>query len=309
MKERVMQIGMTGLGRMGMALTERLIAGGHEIVAYDILRQNISLIEPGGATGADSLKDLTVKLKPPRVVWLMLPWGEPVDSTVSALSGMLSEGDIIVDGGNSHYKDDIRRAEILREKKIRFIDAGVSGGIWGMKDGFCIMLGGEAEDIYVIEPALKTIAAPGGYAHCGPAGAGHFVKMIHNGIEYGIMEAYGEGFELLKTSPYKEMAGLRDIAGLWNHGSVIRSWLLSLIEAALEADPELSSVSGFMEDTGMGRWTVEQAVETGVPAPVITAALYNRFRSRQDDTFSGKLIAALRREFGGHPVRAGRKRT
>ncbi|MHB9029255.1 MAG: phosphogluconate dehydrogenase (NAD(+)-dependent, decarboxylating) [Candidatus Latescibacterota bacterium] len=302
-----MQIGMVGLGKMGAGLTERLMGDGHEIVVFDILRQNISLLESGGAVGAESLEDLAGKLNPPRVVWLMLPCGEPVNSTVLALSDMLSPGDIIVEGGNSHYKDDLRRADELKEKGLRYIDAGVSGGIWGLKNGFCIMLGGNPEDIRHIEPILRTLAAPGGYAHCGPTGAGHYVKMVHNGIEYGLMEAYGEGFEILKASPYQEMLQLDAIARLWNKGSVIRSWLLTLIESALDSDPNLASIEGYVDDTGAGRWTMQEAVASGVSAPAIAAALFRRFQSRQEDAFSDKLIAALRREFGGHPVAAGKK--
>lgn len=297
-----MKIGMIGLGRMGMGLTERLIAGGHEVVVYDVLMQNVTIMESGGAIGAESLEDIVAKLDPPRVVWLMLPCGEPVDTTVSVLADMLSPGDIIVDGGNSYFKDDLRRAEELKPKGLHYVDAGVSGGIWGLRNGFCMMLGGNAGDVALIRPALETLAAPGGYSHCGPTGAGHYVKMIHNGIEYALMEAYGEGFELLAASPYREMLDLAGIARLWNTGSVIRSWLLSLVESALADDSSLSSIGGQVQDTGAGRWTVEEAVSNGVAAPAITAALFKRFQSRTTDAFSDRLIAALRREFGGHAV-------
>lgn len=298
----VMRMGMVGLGRMGMGLTERLIAGGHEMVVFDILRQNVLTMESGGAAGAESLEDLVAKLNPPRTVWLMLPCGEPVNTTVAVLSDMLSPGDLIVEGGNTRYTDDLRRVEELKEKGVHYVDAGVSGGIWGLRNGFCIMLGGEAEDIERIEPALATLTAPGGYLHCGPTGAGHYVKMVHNGIEYALMESYGEGFELLKSSPYRETLSLPEIAHLWNNGSVIRSWLLSLVESSLAADPDLSALEGYVADTGAGRWTVEEAVESGVPAPAIAAALFRRFQSRRDDSFSDRLVAALRREFGGHAV-------
>jgi 6-phosphogluconate dehydrogenase len=297
-----MQIGMVGLGKMGMGLTERLIDGGHEMVVFDILQQNVTLMESGGAKGAESLDDLVAKLHPPRVVWLMLPCGEPVDTTVEVLSDLLSPGDIIVEGGNTLYKDDLRRVADLKSKGVQYVDAGISGGIWGLKNGFCIMLGGDVNDIRRIDPALKTLAAPGGYAHCGPTGAGHYVKMVHNGIEYALMEAYGEGFELLKSSPYGETLSLPDIARLWNNGSIIRSWLLSLVESALSSDPELSGIEGIISDNGTGRWTVEEAMKEGVAVPAIAAALFTRFQSRREDAFSGRLVAALRREFGGHPV-------
>jgi 6-phosphogluconate dehydrogenase len=307
-KENSMQLGVVGLGRMGAGLTERLLEGKHTVVVFDILKQNVNLMESGGAVGAESLEELVEKLDPPRIVWLMLPYGEPVNSTVLALSDILSPGDILVEGGNSHYRDDLRRAEELKRKNIRYIDAGVSGGVWGLKNGFCIMLGGNAVDIQRLEPILQTLAAPGGYRHCGPTGAGHFVKMVHNGIEYALMEAYGEGFEILKASPYQEVLQLDAIARLWNNGSVIRSWLLTLLESALSADPNLASIEGYVEDTGTGRWTVQEAVASGVSAPGITAALFARFDSRREDAFSDKIIAALRREFGGHPVVYGNKR-
>lgn len=297
-----MQIGVVGLGRMGTGIAERLIGGGHELVVFDILRQNVMVMESGGATGAESLEDLVSRLHPPRVVWLMLPCGEPVDTTVEVLSDLLSTNDIIVEGGNTWYKDDLRRAADLKGKGVHYVDAGVSGGIWGMRNGFCIMLGGDDEDIRRIEPALMTLAAPGGYAHCGPSGAGHYVKMVHNGIEYALMESYGEGFELLNSSPYAETLSLTEIARLWNNGSIIRSWLLSLVESALSSDPGLSSLEGVVGDNGTGRWTVEEALESRVAVPAIAAALFKRYQSCEENAFSDRLIAALRREFGGHPV-------
>ncbi len=300
--EDAMQMGMVGLGRMGMGLAERLIGGGHELVVFDALRQNVTIMESGGASGAESLDDLVSKLHPPRVVWLMLPCGEPVNTTVEVLSDLLSPGDIIVEGGNTWYKDDLRRASELKGKGLHYVDAGVSGGIWGLGNGFCIMLGGDDEDIRRIDPALQTLAAPGGYSHCGPTGAGHYVKMVHNGIEYALMEAYGEGFELLKSSPYAETLSLPETARLWNNGSVIRSWLLTLVESALSSDPDLSTIEGVVRDNGTGRWTVEEALVSRVAVPAIAAALFRRYESCREDAFSNRLLAALRREFGGHPV-------
>jgi 6-phosphogluconate dehydrogenase len=292
-----------------MGVAERLIGGGHELAVFDVLRQNVTILESGGAAGAESLDDLAARLRPPRVVWLMLPCGEPVDTTVEVLSDLLSPGDIIVEGGNTWYKDDLRRAADLKGKGIHYVDAGVSGGIWGMRNGFCIMLGGDDEDIRHIEPVLKTLAAPGGYAHCGPTGAGHYVKMVHNGIEYALMEAYGEGFELLNASPYSETLSLAEIARLWNNGSIIRSWLLSLVESTLAADPELSTLEGVVGDNGTGRWTVEEAMESRVAVPAIAAALFKRYQSGDENAFYDRLTAALRREFGGHPVTMRRTET
>jgi 6-phosphogluconate dehydrogenase len=246
---------------------------------------------------ADFVRQLTL----PRVIWLMVPSGDPVDETIEQLLPNLSRDDIIIDGGNSNYKDSIRRAEKLKAVGIHFVDAGTSGGIWGLKVGYCMMVGGENEIVARLEPALKTLAPEGGYAHVGPCGAGHFVKMIHNGIEYGMLQAYGEGFELLKAAPFD--LDLRKIAHLWNQGSVVRSWLLELAESAFEKDPELSSIRGYVEDSGEGRWTVLEAVERDVPAAVLTLSLFARFASRQEDSFSAKVIAALRNEFGGHAVR------
>ena len=297
-----MRIGLIGLGKMGMSLTERLLSGKHEVVVFDLLRPNVYQMESGGAIGAESIEELVGKLSPPRIIWLMLPCGDPVDTTVEILSDMLSAGDIVIDGGNTFYKDDLHRAEELKKKGVRYIDAGVSGGIWGVREGFCIMLGGDSEDVNNIAPILQSLAGKDGYAYCGPTGAGHFVKMIHNGIEYALMEAYGEGFELLKASPYHEYYKLDEIANLWNHGSVIRSWLLSLVESAFRNDPDMDSIEGYVDDTGMGRWTVEEAVRLGVSAPAIAGALFKRFQSRQVDVFSDKVIAGLRREFGGHAV-------
>ncbi len=297
-----MQIAMIGLGRMGMNMGRRLLRGGHQVVAYNRTPARARRLAEEGATAADSLADLIEKLAPPRVVWLMLPAGRIVDEHIEQLTGLLSAGDMIVDGGNSYYKDDIRRFESLARRNIRYLDAGVSGGIWGLTVGYCLMLGGDEAAYRHLIPVFRTLAPENGYLYCGGAGAGHFVKMIHNGIEYGLMQAYGEGFELLEASPYREGLRYSEVARLWNQGSVIRSWLLELLEKAFESDADLSDIQGFVEDSGEGRWTVMQAIETNVPAEVIALSLLRRFRSRQNNTFTDKVIAALRREFGGHAV-------
>ncbi|HEX28543.1 TPA: decarboxylating 6-phosphogluconate dehydrogenase [Candidatus Poribacteria bacterium] len=300
-----MQVGMIGLGRMGMNMSRRLLKGGHEVVVYNRTRDKVKQIEEEGAIGSYSLEELVRKLTPPRVTWMMLPAGKVTDEHVELLSDLLSPGDILVDGSNGFYKEDIRRAEKLRPKGIHYMDAGVSGGIWGLKMGYCIMVGGDESDFRSIEPLLRSLAAEEGYLYCGPTGAGHFVKMVHNGIEYAIMEAYGEGFELLKASPYGEKLDLAKIAHLWNRGSVIRSWLLELLESVFKEDPDLSSIRGYVEDSGEGRWTVKEAVDMAISVPVIALSLFKRFQSRQEDLFSDRILAALRREFGGHAVRQG----
>ncbi|MBI5967211.1 MAG: decarboxylating 6-phosphogluconate dehydrogenase [Deltaproteobacteria bacterium] len=297
-----MQIGMIGLGRMGMNMARRLLKGGRKVVAYNRTRDRTIEIAKYGARGAYSLEELVNTLKPPRIVWLMLPAGRPVDQFIGQLGGLLSKGDIIVEGGNSFYKDDIRHAQELRPLGIHYLDVGVSGGIWGLKIGYCLMIGGEQKIYRYLEPIFETLAPKDGYLYCGETGAGHFAKMIHNGIEYGMMSAYGEGFELLQASPYGKNLDLAKVAHLWNQGSVVRSWLLELAEAALKKDKNLSSIKGYVEDSGEGRWTVQQAVDMAVPAPVISASLFQRFRSRQTDSFSDKILAALRKEFGGHAV-------
>jgi 6-phosphogluconate dehydrogenase len=306
-----MKIGMIGLGRMGANMVRRLLAGGHEVVVYNRTKDKIRTMEKEGAEGAASLEDLVAKLPHPRVVWLMLPAGKPVEETLGDLAGILSEGDIVVEGGNSYFKDDVRHAQEFAGKRIGYVDAGVSGGIWGLKVGYCLMIGGRKKDFKCIEPVLKTLAPEDGYLHCGPAGAGHFVKMVHNGIEYAMMEAYGEGFEILKASPYDEHLDMSRVAHLWNQGSVVRSWLLELLESAFSKDGDLSSIAGYVEDSGEGRWTVLQAVESGVAATGIAHSLFKRFLSREEDAFSNKVIAALRNEFGGHAVaeagKAGRR--
>lgn len=295
-----MKIAMIGLGRMGMNMARRLLRGGHHVVAYNRSPEKTEELVSEGATGAFSLEEVIQNLEPPRVVWLMLPAGRVVDDHIEALSLMLAPDDILIDGGNSYYKDDIRRAESLARKNIHYIDAGVSGGIWGLKIGYCTMIGGERDSYEHIEPILTTLAPQNGYLYCGKTGSGHFVKMVHNGIEYGMMQAYGEGFEILSASEYAKEFNYGDIAHLWNQGSVIRSWLLELAEQAFRKENELSDVRGYVQDSGEGRWTVLQAIETGVPAEVITLSLMRRFRSRQQDPFAERVLAALRREFGGH---------
>jgi len=296
-----MELGMIGLGRMGANMAERLVLGGHRIISYDRSPEAIQRVVDKGAVGSRSLADFVQQLSQPRAAWLMVPSGDPVDQTIEQLLPQLAKGDVIIDGGNSYYKDSIRRAEKLKQQGIYFVDAGTSGGIWGLKVGYCMMLGGEKEIVERLDPIFKTLAPKDGYLHVGPSGAGHFVKMIHNGIEYGMLQANGEGFELLKASGFD--LDLGKIAHLWNQGSVVRSWLLELAESAFNKDPELASIKGYVEDSGEGRWTVLEAVERDVPASVLTLSLFARFASRQEDSFSAKVIAALRNEFGGHAVK------
>jgi 6-phosphogluconate dehydrogenase len=297
-----MQIGLIGLGRMGMNMALRLLRGGHKVVAYNRTPEKVDEIVKKGAKGAYSLEDLAEILEPPRVVWLMLPAGKTTDEHIGQLRPLLAKGDILVEGGNSFYKDDIRHAQELTPYGIHYLDAGVSGGIWGLKIGYCLMIGGDPKIFRRLIPIFKTLAPKDGYLYCGSTGAGHFVKMTHNGIEYGMMSAYGEGFELLRASPYGKNLDFAKVAHLWNQGSVVRSWLLELAESAFKKDKNLSSIKGYVEDSGEGRWTVQQAIDMAVPAPVIAASLFQRFRSRQADSFSDKLLAALRNEFGGHAV-------
>jgi len=292
---------MIGLGRMGTGMTQRLLQGGHQVMVYDRSPAAVSALAGKGAAATSSLEDLGQKLKAPRIFWLMIPAGAPVDDTIQRLSATLSPGDVIIDGGNSNYKDSIRRAEDLRTKQIEFLDAGVSGGVWGLKVGFCLMVGGKQAVFKQVEPIFKTLAPPHGYAYVGPNGAGHYSKMVHNGIEYSMLQAYAEGFEILKASPFA--FDLVQLSRLWNQGSVIRSWLLELAQAALERDPELAHIKGYVDDSGEGRWTLQEAIDHAVPAPALAMSLFMRFRSRQDDSFSAKVLAALRNEFGGHPVK------
>jgi len=297
-----MQVAMIGLGRMGMNMAKRLLTGGHQVIAYNRSPDKTDRLKVEGAVGAYALEQVVVKMKAPRTVWLMLPAGKAVDEHIDRLKALLSPDDIVIDGGNTFYKDDLRRAGFLAQNGIRFMDVGVSGGIWGLTAGYCMMIGGEKKTYRQLEPLFKTLAPENGYLYCGPVGAGHFVKMVHNGIEYALMQAYGEGFEILEKSDYADGFNYSQIAGLWNQGSVIRSWLLELLERAFKGDARLSRIQGFVEDSGEGRWTVEQAIATEVPAEVIALSLFRRFRSRQQDTFTDKVIAALRREFGGHAV-------
>jgi 6-phosphogluconate dehydrogenase len=286
---------------MGLNMVTRLVRGGHEIVAYDRSAEAIARAESAGARGVASLEALPAALTAPRGVWVMVPAGAPTESTIAALGNLLSAGDAIVDGGNTNFHDDVRRAEALSAKHMHYVDAGVSGGIWGLQEGYCLMVGGEADVCKRLEPIFLTLAPKDGYLHVGDHGAGHYVKMIHNGIEYGLMQAYAEGFELMHASAYT--IDLAAVAALWNHGSVVRSWLLELAARALAEDAGLSGLEGYVEDSGEGRWTVQDAIERAVPLPVITAALFTRFRSREDNPFAERMLAALRNQFGGHPVK------
>ena len=303
-KEYVMELAMIGLGKMGGNMASRLLRGGHQLVVYNRSPEPIRAAEAEGAVGATSLEDVVLKLNAPRVVWLMLPAGQITEEAVLHLAGLLSVNDIIIDGGNSNYKDTVRRANLLADKGIYYVDSGTSGGIWGLQEGYSLMVGGRLEAIAQVRPALETLApaADHGWAHVGPSGAGHFVKMIHNGIEYGMMQAYAEGFEILRAKQEFNL-DLHQIAELWRYGSVVRSWLLDLTAAALAEDPELSDLRGWVADSGEGRWTVFEAIDQDVPAPVITLALQMRFVSRQDESYAAKLLAAMRNQFGGHAVK------
>jgi len=295
------KLGMVGLGRMGGSMTVRLVRGGHQVVGFDPGDEALARAEAAGAERADSLADLCAKLPSPKVVWIMVPAGDATEHAIRDLGGLLGEGDVVVDGGNSNWKDSTRRAEQLAAGGIRLVDAGTSGGIWGLENGYCLMVGGEPDPVAIVEPAFLALAPEGGYAHVGPSGAGHFTKMVHNGIEYGLLAAYGEGFEILERSGFD--LDLAQVAGVWRSGSVVRSWLLELLVDALERDPGLASIRGYVEDSGEGRWTLEAALEEDVPAPITALALFARFASRRDESFSAKVIAALRNEFGGHAVK------
>jgi len=294
---------MVGLGRMGLNMTRRLLRGGHRVVAFNRSPQPVEEARKEGAVGVRSLAELIENLGSPRAVWLMVPAGEPTTKMLDALVPLLARGDIVVDGGNAYYRDSQRRAAESSAQGIHFLDAGVSGGIWGLQVGFCLMLGGEAEPFRRLEPILRTLAPEQGYALVGPHGAGHFVKMVHNAIEYGMLQAIGEGFELMQASEFP--VDLPRIADLWNHGSVVRSWLMELAQRALAADPQLERIRAYVEDSGEGRWAVQESIEKAVPLPVITLSLQARFRSRQEESFSARVIAALRQQFGGHAVREG----
>ncbi len=298
-----MQIGMVGLGKMGANMTTRLLRGKHTVVTYDRSADAVAQTVAGGAVGASSLADLAGKLAgSPKVVWVMVPSGKPTDDTIDELAGLLGKGGIIVDGGNTNYKEGLAAYERCKAKGVALVDAGTSGGIWGLAEGYCLMVGGDADAVKACEPVFLTLAPENGYAHVGAAGAGHFSKMVHNGVEYGLMQAYGEGFEILEKSSFD--FDLKQLAELWRHGSVVRSWLLELAVLAFQADPGLKDIRGYVDDTGEGRWTVQAALDENVPAPVITLSLLARFASRQDESFSAKVIAALRNQFGGHAVKS-----
>jgi 6-phosphogluconate dehydrogenase len=297
-----MRIGMIGLGKMGGNMAQRLVQGGHEVIGYDQYPPPDQRVKEMGAGIVPDLKALVAQLPAPRAVWLMVPAGKPTQDTVDELAKILSPGDLIIDGGNTKFTDDIARAESLKPKGIHYMDAGTSGGIWGLKVGYCLMVGGEPEDFKLVEPILKTLAPPNGYMHCGPVGSGHYVKMVHNGIEYAMMQSYAEGFEIMKASRYPSL-DLGKIADLWNQGSVVRSWLLELTALALKQDPGLDKLQAWVEDSGEGRWTVEESINNAVPAPVISLSLQMRFRSRQDNSFGARMLAAMRQQFGGHAVK------
>ncbi|MBM2843615.1 MAG: putative 6-phosphogluconate dehydrogenase (gnd-like) [Anaerolineales bacterium] len=323
-----MQLGMIGLGRMGANMVRRLLRGGHSCVVFDLSADNVHRLASEGATGATSLDEFARTLTRPRAAWVMVPAGNPTEQTVMALAQRMEAGDIIIDGGNSYFKDDVRRAKTLKERGILYVDVGTSGGIWGVERGYCMMIGGEAQAVTRLDPIFNTLApgrgdtprTPGrgtldgtpeeGYIHCGAPGAGHFVKMVHNGIEYGLMQAYAEGFDILRNAGSKELPedcrydlNLADIAEVWRRGSVVGSWLLDLTAMALLENPTLSNYTGFVQDSGEGRWTIMAAIEEAVPADVLSAALYARFRSRQEHTFAEKLLSAMRQKFGGHVER------
>ncbi len=296
-----MKIGFIGLGKMGLNMVTRLQQGGHQIVAYNRSRGPVDEAIKVGAIGAGSPADVVAKLSGKRVVWVMVPSGDTTEAVVMELAGLLSPGDVLIDGGNSNFHDTKRRAAQLAGKGITMLDAGTSGGIWGLKVGYCLMVGGEASACALVEPIFRTLAPPDGYLRIGESGSGHYVKMIHNGIEYGMMQAYAEGFEILKASEYD--VDLAAVARLWNNGSVVRSWLLELAERAFADDPELVKLRGYVADSGEGRWTVQEAIDRDVPAVALTYALMARFRSRQEDSFGARVLAALRQQFGGHAVK------
>jgi 6-phosphogluconate dehydrogenase len=298
-----MQLAMIGLGRMGGNMVRRLVQNGHEVIVYDSSRDALKAHAAKGVNAAKDVADVARLLTPPRVVWLMVPAGAPVASTLEQLVPQLTSGDIVIDGGNSNFHDSLQRAEALTAQGIEFVDVGTSGGIWGLELGYCLMIGASPAAFQHCEPIFRTLAPPEGYARVGPPGAGHYVKMVHNGIEYGLLQAYAEGYEVLHASKDFQLQ-LSQIAGLWNHGSVVRSWLNELAERAFARDDKLAGIRGYVEDSGEGRWTVEEALRLDVPAPVITLSLLARLRSRQEESFGAKVIAALRKEFGGHSVQS-----
>jgi len=299
-----MQIAMVGLGKMGANMAKRLLLDDHQVVVTARSAESINAAKAEGAEGAGSLEELVALLKAPRTVWVMVPAGDPTEGVINTLAGLLEAGDIIIDGGNSNYKDSIRRAETLKEQGIHFVDVGTSGGIWGLTEGYSMMVGGSDEAVARVRPALETLApaADLGWGHVGPSGSGHFVKMVHNGIEYGLMQAYAEGFDIMRAKADFDL-DLHQISEIWRYGSVVRSWLLDLTAAALAEDQELSDIKGWVADSGEGRWTVFNSIDLDVPAPVITLALQMRFISRQDESYAAKLLAAMRNQFGGHAVK------
>jgi 6-phosphogluconate dehydrogenase len=296
-----MRIGMIGLGKMGANMTERLLKGGHEVVAYDLSTAALESAAAKGAETATTLAELAGKLTPPRAAWVMVPAGKATDDTVEELAGHFAAGDVVVDGGNSNYKEWMELVSGLAGSGVGFVDAGTSGGVWGLTEGYCLMVGGTKEAVAVVEPALLTLAPEGGYAHVGPVGAGHFVKMVHNGIEYGLMQAYAEGFEIMGAADEFDL-DLHEIASIWRYGSVVRSWLLELAERALRPGAGFDGIKGVVVDSGEGRWTAQEAIERGVPAPVIATSLFTRFASQHPDSLQLKMLAALRNQFGGHAV-------
>jgi 6-phosphogluconate dehydrogenase len=329
-----MRLGMVGLGRMGANMTRRLMRGGHELVVTDLSAENVKHIAGEGAIASSSLDDFVSKLGKPRIAWLMVPAGGPTEQSMQALSQRMQAGDILIDGGNSYFKDDVRRSKQLKEKGIHYVDVGTSGGVWGLERGYCMMIGGPNEVVQQLDPIFKTLApgrgtiprTPGrekmpgtaedGYIYCGPSGAGHFVKMVHNGIEYGIMQAYAEGFDIFKNATSKELPedhrydlNLADIAEVWRRGSVVSSWLLDLTAMALAENPTLSEYTGFVQDSGEGRWTIQAAIEEAVPVDVLSAALFVRFRSREEHSFAEKMLSAMRQKFGGHIELSASKKT
>ena len=296
-----MDIGFVGLGKMGLNMVTRLQRAGHQVTAYDRSADALANATAAGCIGAASLADLVQRLKAPRAVWIMVPSGPPTEETVQAVTALLAPGDVIIDGGNTRFHDDVRRSKELAAKKLQYIDAGTSGGIWGLKNGYCLMVGGNKEAVDRLAPIFEALAPPNGWAHVGAAGAGHYVKMVHNGIEYSLMQGYAEGFELMSKSEYR--LDLSRIADLWLQGSVVRSWLLELAASALKEDPRLEQLKGYVQDSGEGRWMVADAIDKDVPVPTLTAALFTRFRSRQTESFAEKMLAALRNAFGGHAVK------
>jgi 6-phosphogluconate dehydrogenase len=295
-----MRLAMIGLGRMGGNMTERLLRHGHEVVVFDPSPEARRRAQKEGAISADSLANLVAQLSPPRIVWVMVPAGDPTESTIKQLCELMSAHDIIIDGGNSNFHDSMRRGKLAQDSGIEFIDAGTSGGVWGLENGYCLMVGGSSDAVELASPIFRDLAPADGFLHCGPVGSGHFVKMVHNGIEYGLLQAYGEGFEIIKNSEFP--VNLSAVAELWRHGSVVRSWLLDLLADAYRKNPNLDHIKGYVDDSGEGRWTVQEAIAENVPAPVITLSLLARLASRQEESYSAKVIAALRNEFGGHAL-------